>query len=441
MSATGRRQAERRRRAGARGAGPRPPRPGATLAAALLAVAALAAAAPVAGAAPAPPLSARAAILVEASTGTAVYRRAADERRSIASTTKLMTAIVARRRVPLRRRLAAAPYGGGAAESRLGLRPGERMSVADLLTATLLPSANDAARTLAVRVGGSVPRFVALMNAEARRLGLRHTHYATPVGLETPGNYSSARDLTRLASVFRRDGFLRRTVDRPRALLRTGDRRRVVINRNTLVARVPWVNGVKTGHTARAGYVLVGSATRGGETFLSAVLGTPSESARNADTLALLRWGFASFRVEVVGRRGAVVARPKVRYDDGRVRVVAARTVRDVVPRGARVSRAVAVPAQLEGPIPAGRRVGTVIVRARGRPDVRIPAVTAEAVPEVTRLERAGRWLLWPGTLILALAALAGIALGLRRSGRRRRRRDEDRARRRGAPGADTETA
>ncbi len=398
------------------------------------------AAAPPSGAAPAPPLSARAAILVESSTGTAVYRRAADERRSIASTTKLMTALIVRRRASLGTRFAAVAYGGGAVESRLGLRPGERMSVADLLTATLLPSANDAARTLAVRVGGSVPRFVALMNAEARRLGLRHTHFATPVGLETPGNYSSARDLTRLAAVFRRDGFLRRTVDRPRALLRTGDRRRVVVNRNTLVAAVPWVNGVKTGHTGRAGYVLVGSATRDGETLLSAVLGTPSESARDADTLALLRWGFRSFRVEVLGRRGTVVARPKVRFDDARVRVVAARTVRAVVPRGVRVSRSVTVPAELEGPIPAGRRVGTVVVRARGRPEVRIPAVTAQPVPEVTLLERAGRWLLWPGSLILVLAGLAAVALALRRS-RRRRRRDEDRARRRAAPGADAEIA
>ncbi|MFN8175329.1 MAG: D-alanyl-D-alanine carboxypeptidase family protein [Solirubrobacteraceae bacterium] len=396
----------------------------------------------VAAAAPPPALSARAAILEEQSTGTAVYARAADRRLPIASTTKLMTALVTRERVPLRRRFAAVPYGGAAAESRLGLRPGERMSVADLLTAVMLPSANDAAYTLAVRVGGSVSRFVSLMNRRARSLGLRHTHYATPVGLDTPGNYSSARDLARLATVVRHDGFLRRTMDRRRALLRSGDRRRVVVNRNTLVGAVPWVDGVKTGHTLAAGYVLVGSGTRHGTTFISVVLGTPSEAARNADTLALLRWGFASFRVRLLGRRGGVVARPEVRFEEGRrVPVVAARTVRAVVRAGARVATAARVPGELEGPIPRGRRVGTLVASVNGRVVARIPAVTAEPVPEVTLLERAGRWALWPGTLIAGVALLAAAGAGLWRRGRRRRRRDERRARMRAASRPDTETA
>lgn len=406
---------------------------------ALALVVALALAAPaMAGASPAPGLSARAAILVEQSTGTAVYRRGADRRLPIASTTKLMTVLIARERLPLRRRLRAVAYGGAAAESRIGLRAGERMSVADLLTAAMLPSANDAAYTLAVRIGGSVSRFVALMNARARSLGLRHTHYSTPVGLDTPGNYSSARDLARLATVVRRDRFLARTMDRPRALLRSGDHRRVVFNRNTLVGAVPWVDGVKTGHTRGAGYVLVGSGTRHGTTFISVVLGTPSEGARNADTLALLRWGFANFRVRLLGRRGDVVARPKVRYEDFRVPVVAASTERVVVPAGARVSTAARVPGELEGPIPRGRAVGFVSTRVNGRVVARVPALTAAAVPEVTVVERAGRLLLWPGTLIAGVALLAGIGFELRRRGRRRRVRDERRARMRAATGSRT---
>lgn len=378
-----------------------------------------------AGGSPAPGLSARAAILVEQSTGTAVYHRGADRRLPIASTTKLMTALITRERLPLRRRLRAVAYAGAAAESRLGLRAGERMSVADLLTAVMLPSANDAAYTLAVRIGGSVPRFVAMMNARARSLGLRHTHYATPVGLDTPGNYSSARDLARLATVVRRDRFLARTMDRPRALLRTGDHRRLVVNRNTLVGAVPWVDGVKTGHTRDAGFVLVGSGTRHGTTFISVVLGTPSEAARNADTIGLLRWGFANFRVHLVGRRGGVVARPKVRYEDFRVPVVAGRTVRVVVPVGARVSTVAHVPGELEGPIPRNRAVGFVTARVNGRAIARVSALTARPVPEVTVLERAGRLLLWPGTLIVGVALLAGIGFGLRRRGRRRRLREE----------------
>ncbi len=158
------------------------------------------------------------------------------------------------------------------------------MSVHDLLIALLLPSADDAAEDLAYNVGGSsVPRFLAMMNAKARALGLTHTHYTTPIGLDTPGNYSSAFDLDKLAAyLLAHSPFFRRIVDMPSATLHTGPVG-YVVNRNDLVGRVPWINGVKTGHTSGAGYVLVASGTRDGMTLIGSVLGTSSESARDAE--------------------------------------------------------------------------------------------------------------------------------------------------------------
>ena len=138
------------------------------------------------------------------------------------------------------------------------------MRVRDLLRAVLLPSANDAAATLAVCVGGSRAAFVARMNARARQLGLDHTHFSTPIGLDDAGNYSTAADLARLAIAARGDAFLRQTMDMRSAVLRSGDHLRTVVNRNTLVQEVPWVDGVKTGHTNAAGYILVASGTRDG---------------------------------------------------------------------------------------------------------------------------------------------------------------------------------
>src|SRR5205807_1226365 len=114
-----------------------------------------------------------------------------------------------------------------------------------LLRAMLLASANDAAHTLAVDVGGSVEGFVRLMNRRARALRLRHTHYATPVGLDTSSNYSSASDLARVAEVVMRDRFLARTVGRAQARLSTGAHPRVVVNGNDLVGRYSFVSGVK----------------------------------------------------------------------------------------------------------------------------------------------------------------------------------------------------
>jgi D-alanyl-D-alanine carboxypeptidase (penicillin-binding protein 5/6) len=379
-----------------------------------------------AAAVPSPPsLSAPSAAVFESTTGRPVFGRAAGQRRLIASTTKLMTALVTVTTVRLDRVCTAPPYAPGPLETQIGLRAGERMRVRDLLRAVLLPSANDAAATLAVCVAGSRPAFVARMNTRARRLGLAHTHFSTPIGLDDSGNYSTAADLVRLAIAAREEPFLRETMDLRSAVLRSGDRSRTVVNRNTLVQRVPWVNGVKTGHTDAAGYVLVASGTQRATTFVAAVLGDSSEGTRDADALALLKWAFASFRVATPVRRGVVYAHPAVKHRPGdHVDVVAVRDARELVRRDARIRLVIDVPSELEGPLPRHAVVGSAIVRANGRAIARVSLVTRERVPEVSLLEQAGRALDGPGSLVVAAVLLAGAgALLLRARGARRRER------------------
>lgn len=398
-----------------------------TFAAGVLCVSAGVAAAPRATAAvpPPPSLTAPSAAVFESSTGRPVFGRAAGQRRLIASTTKLMTALLTATTTRLDRVCTAPPYAAGPLETQIGLRAGERMRVRDLLRAVLLPSANDAAATLAVCVSGSQAAFVARMNARTRRIGLAHTHFSTPIGLDGPGNYSTAADLVRLAIAVREEPFLRETMDMRSAVLRSGDHRRTVVNRNTLVQRVPWVNGVKTGHTNAAGYVLIASGTQHGTTFVASVLGDPSEGARDADALALLKWAFASFRVATPVRRGAVYARPAVKHrPDEHIAVVAVRDAHELLRRDVRVRLAVDVPKELEGPLPARAVVGSVTVRANGRAIARVPLVTRERVPEVGLLEQAGRVLDGPGSLIAVAVLLGGAgALFLRARGARRRER------------------
>lgn len=367
----------------------------------------LAAAAP-ASAQTSPDVRAPSAIVVEASTGEAVFERGADDRRPIASTTKLMTALLTLESAALDDVLTVAPYTPAPAESVVDLRAGERMTVRDLVQALLLPSANDAAVTLATGISGSVPAFVREMNARARELGLRDTRFANPIGLDAAGNRSSARDLVRLAAVLRRNPFFRRTTDLPRATLTSGTRRRVVLNRNRLVRTVPIVNGVKTGRTAQAGYVLVGSATRDGVTVLSAVLGEPSEAVRDADTLALLRYALGRFRRVAPVERSATLARAALAYRDETVPLVAAAGVRGVVRRGQRPRvRVLGAPEELEGPLTAGARVGTVEVRVGERVLGRTPLVTAAAVEEASLGTRLGHAVTQPLTLLL----VAGVVL------------------------------
>jgi D-alanyl-D-alanine carboxypeptidase (penicillin-binding protein 5/6) len=395
----------------------------AVVAAALLLVLAHPKAAP---AAP-PALRAPAAILVEPATGDVVYQRNATRARAIASTTKLMTVLLTLENAKLSQTMAAVPYHPLPAESVIGLRAGERLTVADLLRGVLLASANDAAATLATRIGGSQRAFVAMMNSRARELRLSHTHYANPIGLDAPGNYSSAEDLVKLTLLLRRNTFFRQVTDLRRATLKTGAHPRTIVNRNTLVRSVPEVNGVKTGHTIDAGYVLVGSATKNGITVISAVLGDPSEAARDADSLALIRYGLARYHRAVPVRRDHAYATVKLAHRDQRAQLVATRTVVRTARRGERLPvRMLGLPAELDGPLPAGSRVGTIVVRQRGRTVAQVPLVTRRAIAAASVLQRGddvlGRTLT---VVILSVVALASLQLVLlrRRAIRRRRRK------------------
>ncbi len=327
----------------------------------------------------APSLSARAAIVVEPDLGVTIYGRRAHDELPIASTTKLMTVYVALRRSRLDRLLTVQPYSPIPGETVAGLRPGERLSLADLLTAMLLPSAGDAAHTVAVDLAGSSARFVGWMNAAAARLNLGQTHFSTEVGVDTHGNYSTAADLARLAGKLLANRFFARTVVRTAARLADG---RTVVNRNDLVGRFGFVVGVKTGSTKQAGYCLVGAARRGGVTVITVVLGDPSPGTRDADTLALMRYALALYDQTLAVRAGRVYATIPVYGRPGeRVALVAAHSVRLVVRRTAHL---VVFPRQLaelaRGPLPRRTVLGELVVRLGGRVLATVPLVTRTAL-------------------------------------------------------------
>ncbi len=355
---------------------------------------------------------AKAAIVVDGRTGEVMWARAPDERRGMASLTKLMTALLTLEQARPGEVFTSPGYDPLPAESRINLADGERMTVADLLRALLLESANDAAVTLADGVAGSTPAFVAEMNERARKLGLENTSYANPIGLDDPANYSSARDLSALAVQLLRKPRFARVVNRPQAILRSGDRVRVIDNRNDLVAANSWVDGVKTGHTNSSGYLLVGAAHgAGGARVVSVVMGEPSEAARDAETLELLRWGLERFELERVLTHAEPLASAAIEYRDERAQLVPRRTTTITVREGERVSRRVRAPGEVDGPLPQGERVGSVTVLVDGRPVRRVALVTQEAVPAAGTLRVLTSVLGVPLTLVLVLAIL--IAAGL----------------------------
>jgi D-alanyl-D-alanine carboxypeptidase (penicillin-binding protein 5/6) len=375
--------------------------------------AALALAAP-AGALSRPALSVRAAVLVAPNTGQELDGVAPNAEVPIASTTKLMTALITLEHVRHLGQLFTMPdWYASPADSQIGLHPRDRMTVHDLLLALMLPSADDAAEDLAYNVGdGSVARFVGMMNARARQLHLTHTHYSTPIGFDTPGNYSSAADLVTLADyVLTHSRFFARIVAEPSATLDTGPQH-LVVNRNDLVARFHWINGVKTGHTTGAGYVLVASATRGGLPLLSAVLGTSSIPARDANTMELLDWGYANFHQVTPVRAGEVIARLPVADRPGfRAAAIAESAFTRVVAIGTPVTTKAVIPGQLTGPLKRHAVVGYVLVRAGRRTLVRIPLLLAHKLAAVSPLTIAARFITRPITLLTALALLGLVVL------------------------------
>lgn len=396
--------------------------------------AATAAAAPAAdGGSPAPPslAGAAAAILVDADDGSPILQKDSGESRSIASTTKLMTALLTLERADMDDVFTAPDYRALAVESKIDLRVGERMRVRDLLEALMLESANDAAVTLAEGIAGSRAAFVRDMNARAAELGLTDTSYANPIGLDDPLNYSTASDLATLALELLRDERFRRIVDSPSATLESGARPRTIDTRNDLIPRFPFVDGVKTGYTGRAGYVLVGSATgASGARVVSVVLGEPSEAARDADTLALLRYGLAQYRRVAALRERKTVATAAVAYRDERVRLVPARDVTVVARRDQRVRTRVDVPDELRGELEAGARAGTVRVLRDGKLIRRVALVTGEAVPGAGLPRRIASTLGVPLTALLLLVIVSLTAILGKRVRTRRRTRDRDGARR-----------
>ena len=344
--------------------------------------------------------SADSAIVIDARSGASMLQKHADTRRPIASTTKLMTALLVLERDNLSSVFRAPAYNALPAESKINLRTGERMRVRDLLTGLLLESANDAAMDLAVGTAGSERRFVSLMNARARTLGLAHTHYANPIGLDAPGNYSSARDLAMLARRLMLNPVFAATVDRPGATLRSGLHPRTIHNRNLLIGR----------------YILVGAAHSNGGKVISVVLGEPSEAARDRDTLALLRWGVDQFHKVSVIRPGHPLAYASVAHHDNlKVALVARRHATFTLRRGQHLRLRIHAPAELSGPLPAGRRVGSVDVVYLGRTVRTLGLVTAATVPGASFLTRVTDSLGPPLTaLALIVVVLGGVLMGVR---------------------------
>ena len=245
-----------------------------------------------------------------------------------------------------------------------------------------------------------------------------HTSYANPIGLDDPDNYSSAHDLVTLASILLRNPLFARIVNTPSATLHSGDHPRTVTSRNTLLGDVPWINGVKTGHTLGAGYVLVGSGTQDSTTLISAVLGAPDEATRDADTLTLLHYGFSLYHTVQPVHQGEQLADPKLDYRSDHLSLVAQRPLPLNVREGQRVTTHVSAPEEIGGAVRQGQVLGRVTVRVDGKVAAASPLVAARAVGAATTFDKAVSAAKSPFVLLGLAAIVILVGLLLTRRGR-----------------------
>jgi D-alanyl-D-alanine carboxypeptidase (penicillin-binding protein 5/6) len=367
-------------------------------AAALLAVPTLALAAAAHAAAPLPPppdLDAGSYILVDHQSGAVLAQKNADQRMEPASLTKLMTAYVVFSalkdgRLKLDDPVTISEDAWRTGGSRTFVKVGSQVPVIDLVKGMIVQSGNDATVALAERVGGTREGFVQLMNEYARRLGMKSSHFMDVDGLPDPRHYTTARDLATLSNALLRDfpqyyyifamkDFTWNRIKQP--------------NRNGLLWTDSSVDGLKTGHTEEAGYCLIASADRKGMRLISVVLKAPTWHSREADSEALLNFGYNFFETEKVATARAPVLKPRV-YESvsGYAAIGAPADLYVTLPRGQAASvstNAALSKTRLIAPLAAGAVVGELTVTdGSGQVVGREPLVTLQAVPAGSFLTR-----------------------------------------------------
>ena len=325
------------------------------------------------------------AILVDAVTGKVLWERNANAPRPIASTTKMLTAILLLERGHLDD-IVTAPNGVQyLPDSSLHLRPGEKLTLRDLLYAMLLRSANDTAVTGAVYLNGSVPAFARQMNLKAREIGATHSHFVTPNGLPAPGHYSTAADLAKIAcyalnNLPQFNQIVRTPLYR---VHRSVDTRDVWVKNTaaTFLQKFPGADGVKTGYVHAAGHCFVGSATRGGWRMVAVSL---NSGTCREDVESLLNYGFADFAPTTVVSKDDVVGAVNIPSAAQPVKVKASSALFAVTsrlrPLPAFAVKVTPLPLLPQAPISAGTRLGTVTVFAGGKPQATGDALAAEDV-------------------------------------------------------------
>lgn len=337
---------------------------------------------------PAPPgLKSSGYILMDYSTGTILLEKNADKPLEPASLTKIMTAYVTFDAIKngvinLDDKALISKKAWRTGGSRMFIEVGKQVSINDLLHGLIVQSGNDAAVALAEHIGETEAEFAALMNQQAKKLGMTNTHFVNATGLPAEGHTTTARDLASLTRAFVKNfpNFYSW-----HAIKEYKFNNIKQYNRNKLLWRDKSVDGVKTGHTEAAGYNLVASAKREDMRLISVVLGTSSENARTRASSKLLNYGFRFYELRLLYNAGQSLARTRIwKGNKQQLKMGVKNDVKVFIPRGdyKLLKAELEFNNRISAPIKSGTQLGKVFVQLEGKTLVTLPLVALEDIAE-----------------------------------------------------------
>ena len=347
-----------------------------------------------------PVLVNKAWVLMDFNTGQILASSNGDEPLPPASLTKMLTSYLVEQGLksgklkptePVTMSLSAWCRGGKGGDSCMFVPLNAQAPLIDMLRGVIIDSGNDASKALAEHVGGSESAFAAMMNAEAARLGMTHSHFENSAGLPDPNHKASARDLAVLAQAIIRNSAEYYPIYSEREFTYNGIKQG---NRNALLYTDPSVDGLKTGHTEEAGYCLTASAKRNGMRLISVIMAADSAQARADQTRELFNWGYSNFEEATPVQAGATLATAKVMYGVApNVAAGVAQAWTMVVPKGqgATVQTSVSLTPGLTAPIAKGAVIGKIVATAGGKQLGEAPIVALAAVERAGFFQRIGQ--------------------------------------------------
>lgn len=335
---------------------------------------------------PTPPnLDAEAYILVDYHSGKILAHKNAEQRIDPASITKMMSIYVIDHeiqngRLKITDEVAISPAAWKTEGSRMFVEAGKKIPVKDLIRGIIIQSGNDATVALAEYVAGSEPAFVEMMNQYAKKLRMNHTHFANSTGIPNPNHYTTAKDLSILARALIREYPETYKIYSEKWFTFNGIKQP---NRNRLLWREDYVDGIKTGHSSTAGYCLAASGQKDNMRLVSILLGAKTENARTDQTLQLLRYGFRFFETHHLFAANTSLNKPRVWMGDHKmVSLGINQDLYITIPQGQYKSldAKMHIDKNLTAPIAKGEKHGKIIVKLGDQLITEMPLVALENV-------------------------------------------------------------